>query len=151
MRLPGLAMATFLAVPAGFLLSSCGAPVAPTASGACNAPASFKNSSCTGRCLASITVCPTTATPASGEAQFTATGNYTAQPWTVTPLAAGWGVCQNHAPSTAVTVSSAGLAQCTRGASGACTVFASVGTECNAIGPCGEGCQITGTAQLTCP
>ncbi|HTW47173.1 MAG TPA: hypothetical protein VMD92_04445 [Acidobacteriaceae bacterium] len=151
MRHSRLAVATLLAVPAGILLSSCGVSAHPTVSGPCDAPASFSNSTCSGRCLASVTVCPTTAAPANGEVQFTATGNYTAPPWTVTPQTVQWGACANNAPITSVTVSSGGLAQCQNGANGSFSVYAYDLTECNAIGPCGTGCTIRGTAQLTCP
>lgn len=148
-----LAVATLLAVPAGILLSSCGVAVPPSVSGSCNAPASFSAPNCTGRCLASITVCPATADPhaVDGEVQFTATGNYSAPPFIVTPQAAGWGACQNSATTGSVTVSRSGLAQCQSGATGTYTVFAFVPTNCNVITACGGGCTIRGTAQLTCP
>jgi hypothetical protein len=136
-------------LPVGLLPIACGYGP-PTVSGSCNAAASFKNSTCSGRCLASITVCPATA-QTSGEVQFTATGNYTAAPWTVTPQTARWGACQNSAATTGVTVSSTGLAQCTSGATGTYTVFAFDMTNCNAITVCGGGCTVRGTAQLTCP
>ena len=62
------------------------------------------------RQLESITVTPAT-TDAQGQAvQFTATGHWSASPFSVTPQSAYWGVCQNNAPSTAVTVSTSGMA-----------------------------------------
>lgn len=139
--------------PAALLLSSCGGIPPPAVSGSCQAPASFSVPGCTGRCLASITVCPATADPhaAGGQVQFTATGNYSAPPYTVTPQPVTWGVCQNNTPTTAVTVSSTGLAQCGSTAGGAYTVFAFDGTNCNAITACGGGCTVRGVAQLTCP
>lgn len=135
-------------------LVSCGeAPPPPKVSGSCQAPAIFTSATCKGRCLASITVCPTSADAQSSSApvQFTATGNFTEAPYTVTPQPAAWGVCQNDAPTTQVSISSAGLAECGSSAKGAYTVFAFDMTECNAISACGEGCSIRGTAQLTCP
>jgi len=105
--------------------------------------------------LQSVTVTPATA---SGEAQFTATGYFTSMPSPVTPLQAIWGACIKTAtteqPTTAVTVSTNGLAQCVSGASGTFTVWASSwnSATCNVITPCNGGCAaITGTAQLTCP
>jgi hypothetical protein len=143
--------ASLILFPFSLLPIACGVASPPTVSGSCNAPASFKNSTCTGRCLASITVCPTTTTAASGEAQFTATGNYTAPPYSVTPQTVQWSACANNTPTSNVTVTSAGLAQCQSGAKGTFTVNAFVLTECNAFSACGEGCTIRGTAQLTCP
>jgi hypothetical protein len=150
MRLFRFAAVSLLAVPGGMFLSSCGVSNTSTFPGPCSAGASFKNSTCTGRCLASISVCPTTAQASGKEVQFTATGNFTAAPWTVTPQPASWGVCANNAPTGSVTVSSSGLAQCQSGATGTFTVFAYDPTECTAINACGGGCTIRGTAQLTC-
>jgi hypothetical protein len=109
------------------------------------------------RVLQSITLSPATADARDypgGQVQFTATGFYTANPRTVTPLAAGWGSCFQNAPTSDVTVSSAGMAQCISGAAGTYTVFAddaSGSVACNAITACGGGCQVSGNAQLTCP
>jgi hypothetical protein len=106
--------------------------------------------------LQSITISPATA-QAQGEAvQFTATGHWSAAPATVTPQSASWGACVDQAPTSAVTVSSTGVAACAKGASGSYTVFAydpplGAGANCNAITACGGGCTISGTAQLTCP
>jgi len=130
---------------------ACGVASPPTVSGSCNAAANFSNPGCTGRCLASITVCPTTADANGQSVQFSATGNYTAPPWTVTPQPVRWGACANNASTAKVTVSAAGLAECQSGATGAYTVFAYDMTNCNAINACGGGCTIRGTAQLTCP
>lgn len=88
----------------------------------------------------------------NGEVQFVATGYYNTPPSPVTPLAVQlWGVCQNNVPTSEVEISKTGLAQCAEGANGTYSVFASDGTMCLAITACGGGCQITGTAQLTCP
>lgn len=109
------------------------------------------------RMLQSISLSPATADARDypgGQVQFTATGFYTANPRTVTPLAAGWGSCFQNAPTSDVTVSSAGMAQCISGAAGTYTVFAddaSSSVNCTAITACGGGCQVSGSAQLTCP
>jgi hypothetical protein len=110
------------------------------------------------RVLQSITLSPATADARDypgGQVQFTATGFYNVDPKTVTPLTAGWGSCYQNAPTSEVTVSSAGIAQCAGGAAGTYTVFADdisgSGANCTAITACGGGCQVSGSAQLTCP
>jgi hypothetical protein len=99
--------------------------------------------------LQAITLSPPTAD--AQETQFTATGYYSHPSHMVTPQPALWGACQQSAPTSDVSVTSKGLAQCSSGASGTYTVFAFVGTDCNVISACGGGCTIVGTAQLTCP
>jgi len=108
--------------------------------------------------LQSITLNPATADAQdypNGQVQFTATGYYNSAPNPVTPLTAAWGTCYQSAPTSEVTVSSAGVAQCASGAAGTYTVFADdvsgSGANCTAITACGGGCQISGSAQLTCP
>lgn len=108
--------------------------------------------------LQSITVSPAVADAKNspdGQVQFTATGFYNTQPSPVSPLLASWGVCQQNAPTTAVTVTQNGVAQCTSGATGTFSVFAqdppNQELECLAILACGGGCMVAGTAQLTCP
>jgi hypothetical protein len=129
-------MVSFLAlVLAASLASSCGASSS-------NKPAP------TGQ-LQSITLSPATAD--AQEAQFIATGHYINPPATFTPQPAYWGACQQNAPTSDVSVTPKGLAQCASGAAGTYTVFAFVGTNCNVITACGGGCTIVGTAQLTCP
>lgn len=103
------------------------------------------------RQLQSITISPASADAQGQAVQFTATGHWSAAPLTVTPQPAMWGACQNNGATSAVTVSSSGVAQCATGAKGAFTVFAYDMTDCNAITACGGGCTILGTAQLTCP
>ena len=103
------------------------------------------------RRLETITVSPATAAAQGQPVQFTATGHWSAAPLTTAPQPATWGVCQNSAASSGVTVSTSGLAQCASGAKGAYEVFAFDPTNCNAITVCGGGCTIEGTAQLTCP
>jgi hypothetical protein len=71
--------------------------------------------------LQSITVSPATA---DAEAQFTATGYYVHPSHTVTPQPATWAACYQGAPTTDVTVTTTGTAQCASGAAGTYTVFA---------------------------
>jgi hypothetical protein len=100
--------------------------------------------------LQSITVSPATA---DAEAPFTATGYYIHPSHTVTPQPATWVACHQGAPTTDVTVTTTGTAQCASGAAGTYSVTAFVPTPaCEVMsGPCGGGCEIVGTAQLTCP
>lgn len=94
-----------------------------------------------------------------GKVQFTATGYYISPTHTVTPQSANWIACQGNLPTTAVSVTNAGVAQCGSGASGTYSIKA-----WNPLGPgvyscpaqtnqtaCGGACDIQGTAQLTCP
>lgn len=107
--------------------------------------------------LQSITITPAVATaPAiGGDVQFTAVGHYNTSPYTVTPQPAQWGACYQNAPTTDVTVSRAGLAQCGQVGGGprstTYSIFAFDMTNCNLITACGGGCTVVGTAQLTCP
>ena len=110
--------------------------------------AGARSSTATGQ-LQSIALSPASAD--TEIAQFVATGHYINPPQTVTPQPALWGVCYQGAPTSEVTVTKEGLAQCTSGASGTYTVFALQQTECNLVNACGGGCTIVGTAQLTCP
>jgi hypothetical protein len=110
------------------------------------------------RQLQSIALTPATADAQAypdGQVQFTATGDYNTAPNTVTPLAAHWGTCYQGSATSEISVTAAGLAQCTSGASGAYTVWAddpaSPNGGCLSINACGGGCFIVGTAQLTCP
>jgi hypothetical protein len=102
----------------------------------------------------SITLSPATADAQNypnGQVQFIVTAHYNTAPDTITPASATWGACYQNAPSTAVSVSNEGLAQCANGASGRYTIFAFDMTNCNVITACGGGCTVVGTAQLTCP
>ena len=108
--------------------------------------------------LQSITLSPATADAQDypdGQVQFTATGFYTDPPRTVTPLSAMWGTCYQNAPTSEVSVTSGGVAQCAPGAVGTYTVWAndppSPNVGCLAITACGGGCFVVGSAQLTCP
>jgi|SRR5579859_1877394 len=117
------------------------------------------SASSSNRLLQSVTVSPTTADAQdfpNGQVQFTATGFYTAKPSPVTPLSTSWGACFQGATTTGVLIdSNTGVAHCAAGAVGTYTVFtenfAAASGGCGATTACGDGCFITGTAQLTCP
>jgi hypothetical protein len=102
--------------------------------------------------LQSITLSPATA---DAQQQFMATGFYVHPSHTVTPQPATWGVCHQGAPTTEVSVTQGGMAQCASGASaGTYDVFAFVTVNQACTVPqnqCGGGCTIVGTAELTCP
>jgi len=113
-----------------------------------------------GHPLQSISLSPTAADAQdypNGQVPFVVTGYYPTPPMTVTPVAATWGACFQSAPTTQVSVSNTGIAQCGSEASGTYTVFANdplpPGTySCPAEpAPCGGGCVLSATAQLTCP
>jgi hypothetical protein len=105
--------------------------------------------------LESVSLCPAVADAAqfpNGEVQFIASGVYNTAPLMVTPLqTTGWGACQAGAGTNDVVISSAGVAKCAAGASGTYSVYTSVPTNCEHVGPCGTGCMISGYAKLTCP
>jgi hypothetical protein len=104
--------------------------------------------------LQSITLSPATADAQNypnGQVQFVATGYYIHPSYTVTPQSAAWGTCYQSAPTSDVSVTTRGMAQCANGATGTYTVFAFVPTNCNLITACGGGCTVQGNAQLTCP
>ncbi len=128
---------------------ACGSPMAPPI--ICGAAASSASAS---GVLESISVCPAVIDAGNypgDQVQFTAFGTYTSPPSAITPITPqSWGACYQGAPTNAVSVNSKGLARCL-GSPGTYTVFASDAINCDAIGPCGSGCQVTGTAQLTCP
>jgi hypothetical protein len=104
--------------------------------------------------LQSITISPAIATAGlpGQTVQFTATGHYTGAPFVVSPQPATWGACFQNAPTTAVSVTSSGVAQC-EAAGGPVveySIFAFDQTNCNLLSACGGGCTIVGTAQLNC-
>jgi hypothetical protein len=113
------------------------------------------------RLLQSVVLSPTSTTAQGSAVQFTATGYFNDNPFTVKLTSANWGACYQNQRTTAVSVGVDGLAQCAPGASGTYTVWAWAsrgGSSCGAAGslpanPCGGAgqCQVTGTAQLTCP
>ena len=111
--------------------------------------------------LQSVRPSHSTADAQAGPVQFAATGSFNEQPTPVNLLTAHWGACYQKQSTTAVSVSDEGLTQCAAGAVGTYTVWAwaeSGGDSCGPAGsvpanPCGGAgeCQVTGTAQLTCP
>lgn len=108
------------------------------------------------RQLLSVTISPASgvAQGSSGQVQFVATGTYNTEPYTVTPLAATWGV--QSFPRVIAATSQSGLATCKQGSSGATTIEAWVQVTpatCNIIDSAGRpGCgNVSGSAQLTCP
>jgi hypothetical protein len=110
------------------------------------------------RSLQSVTLSPATADAQdydNGPVQFVATGHYSVSPRTATPLSAFWGTCYQNATTTAITVTSEGLAKCASGAVGIYTVWAEnpplPNAMCDATTACGGGCFVVGSAQLTCP
>jgi hypothetical protein len=111
--------------------------------------------------LQSITLSPATADAQdypNGEVPFVASGHYNIAPLTVTPLSATWGTCYQFASTSAISVTTSGMAQCASGASGTYTVWANDPAQlgpgvysCTAETACGGGCMVQGSAQLTCP
>jgi hypothetical protein len=114
------------------------------------------------RVLQSVSLSPSTADAQGSPVQFTATGYFNDQPSPAILLAANWGACYQNQRTTAVSVNTEGLAQCAAGAVGTYTVWAWAESAAGSCGgnngeipanPCGGAgaCQVTGTAQLTCP
>jgi len=92
----------------------------------------------------------------NGQVQFTATAYYETPPSPVKNVQATWGACYQNDPTSDISVSTNGLAHCGPGASGVYTVWAYVIANDRGcpewVNSCGGGgCQVTGTAQLTCP
>lgn len=144
-----------LLISAAAITLACGSSMSHVAPN-CSTAATSTN---TTGILQSVTLCPATADARNfpdGEVQFVATGYYSAPPSPVTPLTATWGACYQDSPASEVWVSAKGLAQCAAGSSGTYTIWAfapSGQTVCPAwVNACGGGgCQVTGTAELTCP
>jgi hypothetical protein len=114
------------------------------------------------RALQSVSLNPLTADAQGSPVQFTATGYFNKKPSPVTLSAANWGACYQNQQTTAVSVSAEGVAQCASGTVGTYTVWAWAQSGADSCGgnngevpasPCGGAgvCQVTGTAQLTCP
>jgi len=103
--------------------------------------------------LQSITVNPAQADAKEcpSGVQFVATGIYIDPPQTVTPQSAYWVACQQGQPTSEVSVTPKGLAQCASGATGTYSINAFDAGMCEAVNPCGTSCTIYGSAQLTCP
>jgi hypothetical protein len=111
------------------------------------------------RILQSVSLTPesATASSANGSVQFTDFAYYNTHPSQVKNQAASWGACFQGAGTSGVTVSTAGLAQCT-GVAGTYEVFAFVpdpnfrGVCALSANPCAGSCGgAVGTATLTCP
>jgi hypothetical protein len=135
MRSSGPQLFLFLLILAAIITLACGSPRSPT------------------RILQTVNISPPSA---DGQAQFIALGFYEPPYPVAVVLTATWGACYQNAPTTEVTVSTAGFAQCGVGASGTYTVFGSAPSGAHVcpdvLAACGGvGCQVAGTAQLTCP
>ncbi len=108
--------------------------------------------------LVSVSITPASgaAQGTPGQVQFVATGNYNTEPYTVTPLAANWGV--TSFPKAIATTTQDGLATCNQGASGTTVIEAWVMVPPNPPAMCASmdsagrpGCfNVGGMAQLTC-
>lgn len=113
------------------------------------------------RSLQSVSLSPPTADAQGSLVQFTATGYFNDQPLSAKLVSANWGACYQNQRTASVSVSAEGVAECAAGAVGAYTVWAwaeragSCGGNNGEVpyNPCGGAgeCQVTGTAQLTCP
>jgi hypothetical protein len=139
-------------VLAGAITLACGSSPRPSPITGCSPFVIGPNTTGT---LESVSLCPSVADAENypgGEVQFTPSGVYNTAPTLVTPLkTTEWGACQGNTPTDDVIVSSTGAAKCAAGASGVYSVYTSVPTACEHIGPCGTGCNVSGYAQLTCP
>ena len=113
------------------------------------------------RILQSVSLSPPTTNAQGSPVQFTATGYFNDQPRSAKLVSANWGACYQNQRTTSVSVSAEGVAECAAGAVGTYTVWAwaeragSCGGNNGEVpaNPCGGAgeCQVTGTAQLTCP
>lgn len=110
--------------------------------------------------LQSMTLSPATADAQNypnGQVPSTATGHYINPSQTVTPQTANWVACQQNMPTPEVSVTTAGVAQCTKGATGTYSITAWDTLDipgvanCPSSNACGGGCTAAATAQLTCP
>lgn len=148
MKIRSLAFSSLLLFLAALMLA-CGSPKVP-ALGNCGA-VTAQNSSGS---LQSISLCPAVADARQypgNQVQFVATGEFNTSPSPVRPVKTQtWGACYQSSPTTNVTISATGLAQCAPGAAGTYVIFASNQPNCSAITACGGGCQVTGYAWLTC-
>ncbi|MGA8441486.1 MAG: hypothetical protein WB762_34805 [Candidatus Sulfotelmatobacter sp.] len=135
MRSSGPQLFLFFLILAAIITLACGSATSPT------------------RILQTVNISPPSA---EGQVQFTALGFYEPPYPAPVVLTATWGACYQNAPTTEVTVSSAGFAQCSVGGSGTYTVFGSAPSGArvcpDTLTLCGGGgCQVAATAQLTCP
>jgi hypothetical protein len=154
MRTYGPQFLLFLLVSAAAISLACGSSPKPFQVSGCVPAVTSPSTNATGT-LESISLCPATADAQNypnGEVQFIPGGTYNTEPKYVSPLKTyGWGSCQGGVPTDDVVVSQTGVAKCAAGASGVYSVYTSVATQCNVVGPCGTGCMVSGYAQLTCP
>lgn len=110
------------------------------------------------RMLQSISIRPSTANPQNGQAQFVATGTFTASPATVTPLPVNWGgpvlpmsdvsACT---PNGCPGIDNQGLATCGQTWSGRVTVTASAPRDPNLPLYTQNVPGVSATATLNCP
>ena len=145
----GPASSSFFLVLALAMVFACGSPVSHTSPNCKSSPTVSNDGT-----PESITLCPAVADAQDypdGQIQFIAIGSFETPPTPAMLKPQVWGACEDNAPTSAVSVSNVGLAQCESGASGTYSVFASDATNCLVIGPCGEGCLVSGYAKLTCP
>ncbi len=149
MKSYGLSVSCSLLILAAAIILACGSPVSHIAPSCGSAPTEANSG-----VPQSVILCPAVADARDypdGQIQFIAIGAYNAPPSPALPKPVLWGACQQNQPTTGVTVSSTGLAQCASGASGTYTVWATGGPVlCNLMTPCGA-CGATGDAKLTCP
>jgi|ERR1019366_6605928 hypothetical protein len=149
MRYYGLSSFFFLLVLAVAMTQACGSPASHISPNCKSAPTASNDSM-----PESITLCPAVADTQdypNGQVQFIAIGSFQTSPSPALLKPQLWGACQDNSPTTVVSISNLGLAQCESGASGTYSVFASDMTNCLAISPCGTGCFVSGYGELTCP
>ena len=149
MRNYGFLSFFFLLVLAAAITLACGSPASHIAPSCSSAPTATNPS-----IPQSVTLCPAVADAQDfpdGQVPFVAIGSYSTAPSPALPTSPFWGACDQNGPTTGVTITRSGVAQCTAGSSGTYEVFASVPTLCLAITACGGGCQVSGYAKLTCP
>lgn len=109
--------------------------------------------------LQAISLSPTSADAKNypdGQVPFIATGYYVNPTQTETPQPAIWVACQNSSPSSEVSISTSGVAQCGGSAAGEYSIDAwswgSGHAACSAISVCNGTCsEVTASANLTCP
>jgi hypothetical protein len=117
--------------------------------------------SCSGpsRVLQSISISPNPAVAKNGTAQLVATGTFSSDPVTVTPLAVNWSqnpcddVCNAGSPGLIgpISVNSTGLASCVQGFSGTATVQAQAPVDPNLPPETLNVPLVKGTTSMTCP
>ena len=114
MKKYGLASFLFLLFLAIALTFACGSPAVSHVSPSCNSAPTAANDSMP----ESITVCPAIAEAQDypdGQVQFIAVGSFQNSPSPALLKPQVWGACQENSPTTAVSISNLGLAQCESG------------------------------------